>query len=48
MARPPAIPVEEKTRIVLSILSGEVTVAKAARQAKVSEQAGGERETSVP
>ncbi|MGC0274676.1 transposase [Pseudactinotalea sp. Z1739] len=38
MARPAAIPVEEKTRIVLSILSGEVTVAEAPRRAKVSEQ----------
>ncbi len=37
MARPPAMPVEEKTRIVLSILAGEVTVAEAARKAKVSE-----------
>ncbi|MGC0274233.1 transposase [Pseudactinotalea sp. Z1739] len=41
MARPAAIPVEEKTRIVLSILSGEVTVAEAARRAKVSEQSVG-------
>lgn len=37
MARPPVMPVEEKTRIVLSILAGEVTVAEAARKAKVSE-----------
>ena len=37
MARPPALPAEEKTRIVLSILAGELTVAEAARRAKVSE-----------
>jgi transposase-like protein len=33
MARPPAFPAEEKVRIVLSILAGEVTVAEAARRA---------------
>jgi hypothetical protein len=31
-SRPPAFPVEQKTRIVLSILAGEITVAEAARQ----------------
>jgi transposase len=31
-------PAEEKVRIVLSILAGEITVAEAARRAKVSEQ----------
>jgi transposase-like protein len=31
-------PVEEKFRIVLSILAGEVSVAEAARRVKVSEQ----------
>ncbi|MEJ5946852.1 helix-turn-helix domain-containing protein [Pseudokineococcus basanitobsidens] len=41
MARPPAMPAEEKTRIVLSILAGEVTVAEAARRAKVSETSVG-------
>jgi transposase len=41
MARPPAVPAEEKTRIVLSVLAGEVTVAEAARRAKVSEQSVG-------
>src|SRR4028119_1913565 len=41
MARPPVFPVEEKVRIVLSILAGEVTVAEAARRAKVSEQSVG-------
>jgi transposase len=38
MARPPAVPVEEKTRLVLSILAGEMSMAEAARRAKVSEQ----------
>lgn len=41
MVRPPAIPPEEKVRIVLSILAGEMTVAEAARRAKVSEQSIG-------
>ena len=41
MARPAAVPAEEKTRIVLSVLAGEVTVAEAARRAKVSEQSVG-------
>lgn len=41
MARPPALPAAEKQRIVLSILAGEMTVAAAARQAKVSEQSVG-------
>ena len=38
MARPPALPVEEKVRVVLAVLAGELTVAQAARQSKVSEQ----------
>ena len=41
MARPPVFPVEEKVRIVLSILAGEVSVAEAARRVKVSEQSVG-------
>ena len=41
MARPAALPSEEKVRIVLSVLAGEVTVAEAARRAKVSEQSVG-------
>jgi transposase len=41
MARPPVLPAEEKVRIVLSILAGEITVAEAARRAKVSEQSVG-------
>lgn len=38
MGRPPVIPVENKTRVVLAVLSGEVSVAEAARKEKVSEQ----------
>ena len=41
MARPPVFPAEEKARIVLPILAGEMTVAEAARRAKVSEQSVG-------
>lgn len=41
MSRPPVIPVDKKTRIVLSVLAGEVSVAEAARREKVSEQAIG-------
>jgi hypothetical protein len=41
MVRPPALPPEKKVRIVLSILAGEMTVAEAARRAKVSEQSIG-------
>jgi len=41
MARPPVMPAEEKVRIVLSVLAGEMTVAEAARKAKVSEQSVG-------
>ena len=37
MSRPPTMPVPEKARVVLSILAGEVTLAEAARRAKVSE-----------
>lgn len=38
MSRPPAMPVEDKQRIVLGVLAGETTIAEAARQNKVSEQ----------
>lgn len=38
MPRPPVVPPEEKCRLVLSILAGELSVADAARRAKVSEQ----------
>ena len=41
MGRPPVIPVEQKTRIVLSVLAGEMTIAEAARKEKVSEQSIG-------
>lgn len=41
MSRPPVFPVEDKVRIVLSVLAGEATVAEAARKAKVSEQSVG-------
>ena len=41
MGRPPSIPVEKKTRIVLSVLAGEVSIAEAARREKVSEQSIG-------
>lgn len=41
VARPPVLPAEEKVRIVLSILAGELSVAEAARRAKVSEQSVG-------
>ncbi len=41
MGRPPVIPAETKTRIVLSVLAGEMTIAEAARREKVSEQSIG-------
>ena len=41
MVRPPVFPAEEKVRIVLSILAGEMSVVEAARKAKVSEQSVG-------
>ncbi len=41
MGRTPSIPVEQKTRIVLSVLAGEVSFAEAARREKVSEQSIG-------
>jgi len=41
MGRPPQIPVEKKTRIVLSVIAGEMTIADAARREKVSEQSIG-------
>lgn len=31
MGRPPSIPVEKKTRTVLSVLAGEMTIAKVDR-----------------
>ncbi len=41
MGRPPSIPVEKKTRVVLSVLAGEMRIAEAARREKVSEQSIG-------
>lgn len=38
MGRPPALPAEQKAEIVLAILAGELTVAEAALQAKVSDR----------
>src|SRR5215204_3131620 len=41
MGRPPMIPPEKKTRIVLAILAGEMSIAETARKEKVSEQSLG-------
>ena len=41
MGRPPSIPVEKKTRVVLSVLAGEMSLAEAARRERVSEQSIG-------
>jgi transposase len=41
MVRPPVFPVEEKVRVVLSILAGEMSVVEAARRSKVSGQSVG-------
>ena len=38
MARPPVFSVEDKYRLVVSVISGEMTVAEAARRGKASEQ----------
>lgn len=38
MPRTPVVAAEEKARLVLSILAGEMSIAEAARRAKVSEQ----------
>ena len=38
MARPPVFSVEDKFRLVLSVISGEMTTAEAARRGKTSEQ----------
>ena len=38
MARPPVFSVEDKFRLVLSVISGEMTTAEAARRGKASEQ----------
>ena len=41
MGRPASIPAERKTRIVLSVITGEMSIAEAARREKVSEQSIG-------
>ena len=41
MARPVVISIEDKFRLVCSVISGEMSVAEAARRAKVSEQSIG-------
>lgn len=41
MSRPPQFPVEDKRRIVLSVLSGEMTIVEAARRNQTSEQSIG-------
>lgn len=38
MDKPPVIPAEKETRIVLSVLAGEITIAEAARRERVSER----------
>lgn len=38
MGRPPVFSVEDKFRLVLSVISGELTIAEAARRGKASEQ----------
>jgi transposase len=41
MGRPRVIPPEKKTWIVLAVLSGEVSIAEAARKERASEQSIG-------
>ena len=41
MGRPPVIPAEKKLRIVLSVLSDEMTIAEATRRERNSEQSIG-------
>ena len=38
MARPAVISIEDKFRLVCSVISGEMSIAEAARRSKVSEQ----------
>ncbi len=38
MGRPPVIATDDKLRLVLSVISGEMTIGQAARHGKVSEQ----------
>lgn len=48
MGRPPKFSPETKARIVLSVLSGEVSIAEAARKEKVSEQSIGRWKAGFP
>ena len=41
MPRPPAVALEERTRLVLAILAGEMSIAEAVHRVKVSEQSVG-------
>lgn len=41
MGRPPTIPAEKKSRVVMSVIAGEMTITEAARREKVSEQSIG-------
>ncbi|MBK8469255.1 MAG: helix-turn-helix domain-containing protein [Candidatus Phosphoribacter sp.] len=41
MGRPPSIPAEKKSRIVLRVIAGEMTITAAARRENVSEQSIG-------
>lgn len=51
VSRPPQLPVEDKIRIVLSVLAGEISVAEAARQVfnyiRPHEALGGHRPIEV-
>jgi transposase len=38
LARPPVFSVEDKFRLVLAVVSGEMTIVEAARRGKASEQ----------
>jgi transposase len=48
MSRPPVFPAEDKIRIVLSVLSGEMTIAEAARRNKGLRAVGVAVEDPVP
>jgi transposase len=41
MARPAVLSIEDKFRLVLAVVAGEMTIAEAARRSKVSEQSIG-------
>ncbi|QWW19536.1 hypothetical protein I6B53_10750 [Schaalia sp. 19OD2882] len=48
MGGSPSIPAQMKTRIVLSVLAGEVSVVEAARREKATEQSIGRWKGSLP